>query len=49
MKLKILRFLEALFSHPSAFFGDWADSIDTDLHERLKEAINYINYRKIDF
>ena len=47
MKLKILRFIESLFSIPSAFFGDWADSIDTQLHADLRKAMKDIRYRTI--
>ena len=39
MKLKIYRLLETLFSIPTAFFGDLADEIDTDLHDALREAM----------
>lgn len=34
--------MESLFAYPAAYFGDLADSIDTDLHERLKEAIKRV-------
>ena len=39
MKLRILRFLEMLFTYPVAFFGDWADSVDTELHADLRAAL----------
>ena len=46
-KLRFLRFMERLFSYPAAYFGDLADSIDTDLHEKLRIAMKDINERKI--
>jgi len=45
MKLKILRFLESLFSIPAAYFGDWADDCDADLHKRLRKAMNDVQKR----
>lgn len=42
IKLKLFRFLESLFSIPAAYFGDKADEIDTDLHERLRRAMDHI-------
>ena len=42
MKLQLLRFLEALFSIPSAFFGDRADAIDIELNEKLRKAKDHI-------
>ena len=46
-KLKLFRFMESLFSWPAAYFGDRADSIDTDLHDRLREAMKDISERII--
>jgi hypothetical protein len=39
MKLRMLRFLETVFSIPAAFFGDLADEVDTDLHDALRIAM----------
>ena len=46
-KLRFLRFMEGLFSYPATYFGDLADSIDSDLHRRLRKAMKDINERKI--
>ena len=40
MKLIFYRFMEMLFSYPADFFGDLADSIDTELHDRLRASKN---------
>jgi len=45
MKLKFYRILESLFSRPAAFFGDLADTIDTDLHGRLRVAMQDLKER----
>jgi len=39
--------MEGLFSYPATYFGDLADSIDSDLHRRLRKAMKDINERKI--
>jgi hypothetical protein len=31
-----------MFSIPAVYFGDKADEIDTDLHERLRRAMDKI-------
>ena len=46
-KLKFLRFMEGLFSYPAWYFGNLADDIDTDLHERIRAAKKAIDERKI--
>lgn len=38
--LKILRALENLFYSLGDYFADWADSIDTELHDKLRKALN---------
>jgi len=48
MKLKLLRFLEGLFSAPAAFFGDLADNVDYKLHKRLHEAMRDIKARTLE-
>jgi len=45
MKLRLLRFIETLFSIPSAYFGDWADSIDTELHIK-KQGEEFVEAEK---
>ena len=47
MKLRFYRFMESVFSLPAAYFGDKADSIDTELHRKLREAMKDINYREL--
>ena len=47
MKLMFYRFMEMLFSYPAAYFGDLADSIDVELHERLRVAIKDIKNRTL--
>lgn len=39
MKLRILRLLEMVFAAAADYCGDWADSIDTKLHEQLRAAL----------
>ena len=45
MKLRFYRFMESVFSIPSAFFGDLADAVDADLHMRLARAMFEVNKR----
>lgn len=40
MKLKLLRFIEELLYTVGSYFGDYADSIDTEFHETLRQALN---------
>ena len=47
MKLKILRFIESMFSRPAAYFGDLADEIDIELHEQLRKAMKDITERTL--
>ena len=47
MKLRFYRLMEAIFSIPSAFFGDKADEIDTELHDRLRERMEEIRVRRL--
>ena len=39
MKLRFYRFLEMIFTGPAVYFGVLADSIDTELHEHLRVAM----------
>lgn len=43
--LRFFRFMESLFAYPAAYFGDLADSIDTDLHERIRVAMQDVKKR----
>ena len=45
MKLRFYRFMESVFSLPTAYFGDMADSIDNKLHERLRVRMEDIKHR----
>ena len=45
MLLRFYRFMESVFSIPSAFFGDLADSIDVELHRRLARSMKEVNRR----
>jgi len=40
--------MESVFSIPAAYFGNWADSIDVELHERLRKAIKDIEYKELN-
>jgi len=39
MKLTILRILENLFYNIGSYFEDWADSIDTEFQNELRQAL----------
>jgi len=47
MRLTFYRFMESIFSLPAAYFGDLADDIDTELHERLRIAMKDIEDRRL--
>lgn len=47
MRLRFYRILESLFSRPSAFFGDLADALDVELHERLRIAMQDLKVRDL--
>ncbi len=42
IRLMFFRFMESMFSCSAYWFGNWADSIDKDLHERLRLAMNEV-------
>lgn len=48
MILKLLRLLENLFFNIGSYFGDLADSIDTDFHDELLKSMNDDPRKKLD-
>jgi len=56
MKLRVYRFMESIFSIPAAcfgdmaaYFGDMADSVDIELHKKLRGAMkDIIEYRELN-
>ena len=38
--------MESIFSIPAAFFGDLADDVDVELYEKLRIAMNNVNYHR---
>lgn len=47
MKLRFYRLMETIFSWPAAYFGDLADSIDIELHERLRDSMKQVQGRML--
>ena len=47
MKLRLYRFLEMIFSYPAGYFGDLADSLDTELHECLRIKMQELKDRNL--